>query len=136
MYEVFEHTADLGLRVRAPTLEALLVDAAHGLFSLMVVNLRAVQAVQERSIRIRGNAFDYLLLDWLNELLFIFDTERLVFCRYEIRLAGKVLQATCHGETLDIVRHVTDHEVKAITYHGLRVEQHADNWLAEVVVDI
>ncbi len=54
MYEIFEHTADLGLRVRAPDLETLFVEAARALFSVIVANLDDVRPVRERSLTVGG----------------------------------------------------------------------------------
>jgi SHS2 domain-containing protein len=136
MYEVFEHTADLGLRVRAGSLEQLLAEAARALFSTLVVNLDAVRCVQEKTYQIAGKEADYLLFDWLTELLYTFETEHLLLVHFDVRVNDAGLEATCHGEPLDRQRHELDHEVKAITYHELKVEPAADGWLAEVIVDI
>jgi SHS2 domain-containing protein len=136
MYETFEHTADLGLRVRADNLEQLFADAAKGLFSVLAANLDAVRSIQEKTYRIGGHETDYLLLDWLTELLYTFETEHLLLAEFDVRVDGEGLQATCRGEPIDRQRHELDHEIKAITYHGLKVEQRADGWLAEVIVDI
>ncbi len=70
MYEVFDHTADLGLRIRASDLNSLLADAARGLFSVLVANLDQVQSVQEKTYEVAGTEHDYLLFDWLSELLY------------------------------------------------------------------
>jgi SHS2 domain-containing protein len=136
MYEVFEHTADVGLRIRAADLPALFADAARGLFSLIVENLDAVQPVHQREFRLAGAEVDYLLFDWLNELLYCFETERLVFRDFEVKLTDGGLEARARGEPLDPARHHAEHEVKAITYHGLLVEETTEGWLAEVIVDI
>ncbi len=136
MYEVFEHTADVGLRVRADSLDALLVDAARGLFSLIVTNLDQVEAVQEKTIRIDGSEPDYLLFDWLNELLYTFEVDRLLLSEFAVSVDPQGLTATCRGETMQLDRHEMDHEVKAITYHGLKVQQDDDGWMAELIVDI
>ncbi len=136
MYEVFEHTADLGLRVRAATLNALLAEAAQALFSIIVENLAEVRPVLEKSFAIEGRDREYLLFDWLNELLFTFDTEHLVLARFNVLVDAEGLRATAQGEPLDPQRHRLDHEVKAITYHGLKLEPTPDGWLAEVIVDI
>src|SRR5437588_7048812 len=136
MYETFEHTADLGLRVRAPDLETLFAETAEALFAAIVENVSEVQARQRLDIRLEKDEREYLLFDWLRELLYHFDTEHTVFGRFEVRLSEKGLQGTAWGEPLDLARHVPLHEVKAITYHGLRVEQTGDGWLAEVIVDI
>ena len=136
MYEVFEHTADLGLRVRAASLEQLFADAGAALLSVLVANPEAVRGVQEKTYRIAGRERDYLLFDWLTELLFTFETEHRLLSQFAIRLVDDGLEATCRGEPIDRERHELEHEVKAITYHGLKVEPAGDGWLAEVIVDI
>jgi SHS2 domain-containing protein len=137
MFEVFEHTADLGIRVRAPDRETLLAEAARALFSLLVVNLEAVRPVQERQIVLERQDDDSLLLfDWLSELLYRFETEHILLGEFAVRLADPGLHAVCRGEPVDRARHELDHEVKAITYHGLTVRAEPAGWLAEVIVDI
>ena len=136
MFETFEHTADLGLRVRAKSLENLLEEAGRGLFSIMVTNLEDIRCLQERAYRIEGTAVDYLLFDWLNELLYTFESDRLLLAEFNVELDANGLRATAGGEPMHLDRHRMEHEVKAITYHGLRVEEDADGWIAEVIVDI
>ena len=136
MYETFEHTADLGLRVRAPDLNQLFVEAAQALFSAIVDNLEAVEPKQKVDVNLQGDDLGYLLFDWLNELLYRFDTEHLLFGRFKVHIENQKLKASAWGEPLDPKRHSFAHEVKAITYHGLKVEQQKDGWLAEVIVDI
>lgn len=136
MYEIFEHTADLGLRVQAADLEGLFAEAGRGLASMMVANLDEVQPVQERELTLTGEERDYLLFDWLTELLYIFDTERLLLVDFTLQIGNSGLHSVCRGETLDPGRHLLDHEVKAITYHGLKVEQTDAGWQAELIVDI
>lgn len=136
MHEVFEHTADIGLRVRAATLNELFAEAAVGLFSVIVANLDAVRPVQEITFQIEGSQLDDLLFDWLAELLFTLDTRRLLFSRFEVEVRPDGLRAVAHGEPIDRARHELDMEVKAITYHGLKVEPVSDGYQAEVIVDI
>jgi SHS2 domain-containing protein len=136
MYETFDHTADLGLRVRAADFPGLLVEAARGLTALIVENPAHVRPLEQRTFRVEGTEADYLLFDWLNELLFAFESERMLFARFEVRPDETGLTAEAWGEPADPARHQLEHEVKAITYHGLRVEQTPDGWLAELIVDI
>ena len=136
MYEVFEHTADLGLRIRAPELPELFSEAARGLFSLLVVNLDDVRPVREESYEIDGDPNDFLLFDWLSELLYTFESQQLLLSQFEVRIGPSGLQAVGRGEPMDLSRHDMDHEVKAITYHDFKVEQDGQDWLAEVIVDI
>jgi SHS2 domain-containing protein len=135
MYETFEHTADLGLRVRAADLETLFADAARGLFS-MIVNLDQVQPVEQVSFEIEGKVSDLLLFDWLSELLYTYETRHLLLCQFDVRFRESGLSATARGEPADRARHTLDHEVKAVTYHELKLQAEGDHWLAEVIVDI
>jgi SHS2 domain-containing protein len=136
MYEYFEHTADLGLRVRAADVNTLFADAATALFAAVVDGLDTVRAAQQVEIAVEGTDLEFLLFDWLRELLFRLDADHLVLSQFDVAVTESGLRATCRGEPLDPARHVLSHEVKAITYHGLRVEKEGDGWIAEVIVDI
>ena len=136
LYELFEHTADLGLRLEAAGLDELFADAGRGFFSMIVENLDDVRAERAVSFRIEGRRRDFLLFDWLNELLHTFDTRQLLLSSFDTQVTDDGLLATASGETLDHQRHRTLHEVKAITYHGLKVERADGGWAAEVIVDI
>jgi SHS2 domain-containing protein len=136
MYELFEHTADLGLRAAAPDLDALFAEMATALLAAMVENPDAVRPEAAATIEIAGADREYLLFDWLKELLYRFDADHLLYSRFEVRVGADGLTATVRGEPLDPARHLLNHEVKAITYHGLTVEQVATGWRAEVIVDI
>jgi SHS2 domain-containing protein len=136
MYEFFEHTADLGLRIRAPDLATLFVEAGRALFAAIVEDLATVQPLRRIDVQVAGDDREYLLFDWLKELLFHWDTEHLLFARFEAEVGEQGLTGSAWGELLDQARHSLEHEVKAITYHGLRVEPAEGGWLAEVIVDI
>lgn len=136
MYETFEHTADLGLRVEAPDLSGLLAESGRGLCSILVDNIEDVRPEREIDVEVEGTDREYLLFDWLSELLYLYETERLLLSDFEIELAETGLKAKARGEPADPDRHRLSHEVKAITYHGLRIEQTAGGWTAEVIVDI
>jgi SHS2 domain-containing protein len=136
MYEVFSHTADAGLRVTAANPNDLLADAGRGLCSLIVADVATVRPVEQRHFRIEGTNLAYLLIDWLNELLFAFESQRLLLSQFEVSVDASGLTATAMGETVDERRHALAHEVKAVTYHGLLVEQRDGSWVAEVILDI
>jgi len=136
MFELFEHTADLGLRVSANSLEELLTEAARGLLAMLVANPDAVRPVQEKRFQLPAEDSSYLLFDWLSELLYAFETDKLLFSAFELQLHNNQFFAICRGEPMEPARHQMEHEVKAITYHGLKVEQSPDGWHAEVIVDI
>ena len=78
------------------------------------------------------------LKDWLRELIYRFETEHLLLRDIKLQLSdgNRRLRAECCGEPADWSRHLPDNELKAVTYHGLRVEQIAGGWMAEVILDI
>jgi len=136
MHEHFEHTADLGLRIRAADLDTLFVEAAQCLFGAVVEDLATVRSLQKVEVRLDANEIDYLLFDWLRALLYHFDAEQILFGQFEVHVSEAGLTASAWGEPLDRARHNLEHEVKAITYHGLRVEKVGAGWEAELIVDI
>ncbi len=136
MFELFDHTADLGIRVRAATLDELFVDAAAALTYCLVGNPDSVRPLEEITCQLESPDREYLYFDWLNDLLYRFDAQAFVVADCDVTIDGLKLRATLRGESFDPKRHEYSHEVKAITYHGLRVEQTGDQWLAEVIIDI
>ena len=136
MYELFEHTADLGLRATAPDLDTLFVEMARCLSAAILEDPASVRPEAATTVEIAGSDREYLLFDWLKELLYRFDAEHQVFGRFEVEVRPDGLTATAWGEPLDPARHLLNHEVKAITYHELKVTPTPDGWLAEVIVDI
>lgn len=136
MHETFAHTADVGLRVRAADLDTLFAEAGSALTSVIVSNPEGVEPRLSQEFRVAGSDLAYLLADWLAELVYAFESQRLLFCEFDAKVAGSGLCAVARGEVYDPARHVLDHEVKAVTYHGLKVERQDSGWLAEVIVDI
>jgi SHS2 domain-containing protein len=136
MFETFEHTADLGLRVRAASLNELFAEAGRGLFSVIVENPETIRPEATRELRLQADSMENLFFDWLAELLYIFEAEKLALGRFEVSIAGTALDAKVAGERIESGRHVLLRELKAITYHGLVVRQSGQHWEAEVIVDI
>jgi len=136
MYETFDHTADVGIRVAAPDLPQLFAEAARGLLSLLVEDVGAVEPTVELSIRLEEKDLAYLLFDWLRELLYLYDARHFLVGTCEVGIEDGVLLAKIWGEPCDMARHSLAHEVKAITSHGLFVHQEAEGYKAEFIVDI
>ncbi|HXY36902.1 MAG TPA: archease [Planctomycetaceae bacterium] len=136
MFEVFDHTADLGLRIHAADVNSLFAEGGRALLSVIVSNPEAVEPREELSLRVAGRDVEYLFVDWLDELLFLFESKQFLACEFETVVDDTGLSATVRGETCDPARHSLAHEVKAVTYHGLAVEQVPDGWRAEVILDI
>lgn len=139
-HRFLSHTADLRLEVTAPSLEELLSEALVGFAEAMTV---PEAVAEETSWTVETDAADLggLLVAWLEELLFYYDARGLLPRRAEVRVAGEEgsyqLDATVHGEAYDPERHEIKVLLKAITYHGLVVEQaEGGGWRAEVIFDI
>lgn len=137
-YETFDHTADVGMRVRADSLDVLFATAARAVFAYVVANLDDVRPELTETVELAADSIESLLRDWLNELVYRSETQHRVYCRFDVRVNAEPpqLAASITGALFDADRHVADHEVKAVTHHGLKVERDGDAWLAEVILDI
>ena len=130
MYRWVEHTAELELRIDAPTEEALLADAVRAFEELVgrdpegkPVGHDVILTSQDPAAR---------LVDWLEELVFLVETQDFVPERLATLERGDGgLRARVEGR-----RGSPAHLVKAVTYHGLAVEERADGWHAAVVLDV
>jgi SHS2 domain-containing protein len=136
MHELFEHTADIGLRVRAADLDTLFREAAEGLFSLLADAWEVSAEGRRFEFRLEADNRENLLFDWLSELLYTFDTTGCLLGRFDVLVDGTRVEAEARGVPMDAEVHRPVYEVKAITYHGLRLERQGKGWLAEVIVDI
>jgi SHS2 domain-containing protein len=136
MYEICDHTADLGIRVRAPSLAALFADAASGLTAVMCGAGCRLEPTVTESFAIAGTDVTWLLCDWLGEIHAAVEVRRVLFCDFAVTVDAEGLRATARGERYNPSRHVLAHEVKAITQHALDVHRTADGWEAFFIVDI
>jgi len=136
MFELFDHTADLGIRLQAADLDSLMADAAKALFSILLATPDAVRPLEERHFALSADRPDDLLRDWLAELLYTFDARRMVFSQFAVRTFEGRLEATARGEPLDPRHHHLAMEIKAVTYHGRKVVPTAAGWMAEGIVDL
>jgi SHS2 domain-containing protein len=137
-FEEIDHTADLGLRVRAESLEGLFRQAALGLASLLT-DPAAVGSAEQAAIEIRGIDLEELLVGWLNELLYRFESDRLVLTAFSElcieETAGEYrLRAEATGGRWDPQRHPPGAPVKAATYHALKIVPAADGGFEITVV--
>ncbi len=138
-FRFFDHTADVGLELSAPTLSALFEEAALALTAVLSRSGR-VEPRRQVSVSLTAPSIDQLLVDWLAELLGRFDIERWVTGVVEVTVDRGdkrcSLLALVAGEALDLRRHPGVLPVKGITYHRLSVQQTAAGWCATVVLDV
>jgi SHS2 domain-containing protein len=136
MYQVFEHTADLGVRVEAATLAELYADAAAGLFAVIAGDLGQVRLSEWETFTVPGSDPAWLLFDFLGELHAAFELRRMLFREFAVTITDDGLEAVATGERYDPARHVLAHEVKAITQHELAVDRGPERCTATYIVDI
>jgi protein archease len=134
-FEFIDHTADAGIRVEAPTVEDLFATAALA-FSELVTSVDSVDCRVERRFKLQEDDMETLLVSWLQELLYLLDTEDLVFARFQVRIHDLSLAATAWGDVFDPKIHTIKTEIKAVTYHQLEVVESDQGWQAQVIFDI
>lgn len=132
----FHHQADIGVRGIGNTPAEAFEQAALALTAVITDPARVVPG-QCIPIECQAADLDFLLLDWLNELIFQMATRRMLFSRFSVRIEAGRLSAEACGEPIDIARHHPTVEIKGATLTELKVEQLADGrWLAQCVVDV
>ncbi len=134
-FEVIDHTADIGIAAYGSDLKQAFGNAAYGLFSLMV-DLKGVGDDLCRQVEVEAENKEDLLVAWLNELIYLFEVEGILFKRFVVdELTETRLRSRCYGEGVDPRRHEIKMGVKATTYHMLKVEE--DNgFRVQVLFDI
>lgn len=141
-HELIEHTADVGLRVFAPCVQGLYVNAAKGMFAVIAGrNIRIKKEAGLKRIKFELNIAarnrEELLVGWLNELLTLFDIHDLIFTRFKINLCTtKQIKALAWAEPLNTQTYIRKTEIKAVTYHQLKIKKIAGVFAAEIIFDI
>jgi len=134
-FEILNHTADVGIIAYGADLSQAFANAARALFSL-ITELDDVEEVLHRDIELTASDEESLLVGWLNELVYKFDTEGIIFKRFDIiQLNNTHLKARSYGEKVDSSRHKLKIGVKAATYHMLKVDKN-DGCKVQVLFDI
>ena len=135
-FELVDHTADIGVRLWAPTAEEVFEQAALAMFSLVCdpLDVGELEAVE---VALEAESMDLLLAAWLNELLSVFEARKLVLSQFDLLEVGEhSLRARVSGEPLDTSRHIICGGVKAATLHELSLEQGDDGWRGFVLLDV
>ena len=135
-FTLLEHTADTGISADGDSLEEALSWLATGMFSL-IVDPETVDPSCSLTISLASSDREALAVDWLNELVYQYETTGFLLkdCHVTLAQGDTLLEALCHGEPVDLNRHHILTVIKAATYHGLTVS-HETAWNVRVFLDV
>jgi SHS2 domain-containing protein len=133
-FEEISHTADVKIRVHAPTLEALFSETFKALMQVMYGTDRACGI--RKTITLQSSDNESLLADFLSEVLFLSEVESLVFSDACVTINGPGLRAELFGEAFDPVRHSGGSEVKGISYSGLAITHEVNGYMLDIIFDV
>jgi SHS2 domain-containing protein len=139
-YEYLEHTADIKFLAYGKTLEGVFENAALAMFNV-IIDTGKVSGETAREVFLKSPDLESLLVDWLSELLYLFEVDEIVFWKFQVNEirhegSGYSITARASGEKFYPESHPFETEIKAVTYNQLEIEKTADGWKAQVVVDI
>lgn len=135
-YEFIEHTADIAIRVNAPDLNTLFINAADAMFEI-VAPQHTLQTSTPASfdLELSADSREDLFVGWLNELLSLSQAKELIFNEFQIHdLDETSLHATVTGYGTS--HYQVETEIKAATYHDLRIAETEDGLIAEIIFDV
>lgn len=136
-YEYLDHTADMGIRGFGKTFLEAVINVARGMVAVIHKPEQVVPR-EERAIEVTAATLEDLVVQFLNQLLYLHDTERFIPKEYQLELIPNVfgIQGIIRGEIFNPKKHTIYDEVKAVTYHQLLVEQKDDEWMIQVICDL
>jgi SHS2 domain-containing protein len=139
-YEYLDHTADIKFQAYGKTREEVFENAALAMFNV-IIDTEKISGNIAREIILKSPDLESLLVDWLSELLYIFEVDEIVFREFRVEkikeengeysITSQALGEKYHLENLPF-----ETEIKAVTYNQLEITTDADGWKAQVVVDI
>jgi|YelNatPaOPRAMG01_1025707.scaffolds.fasta_scaffold49771_2 SHS2 domain-containing protein len=130
-------TADIALMAEGSTLEEAFSNAALGMFNIITSSVKKIKIESEKYVKIESEDLRSLLYDWLDKLLFYWDTEGLVFSKYDIKISKNEkyeLVGYVFGGKPKI--HEIDRSIKAVTYHMMNIEKKGKKYVIRVVFDL
>ena len=135
-FEVIDHPSDIGIVTYGGCLGELMAAAAEGMVSL-IIDISCLGNSIVKRIELEDVDEETLLVKWLNELLYIFEVERLLFSSFDVTIKEEnKLVAECRGDKFDPSKHHINREIKAATYHNLNIIKESGGYSARIIFDI
>lgn len=135
-YEILDHTADVCVRVYGKSLDELLKNAAYAMMDLITDRERVIPS-QKIEIKAEGETKEELLVHWLGEILYLHQAQKMVFRDFEVNIISETqVRGKAFGEKVDLERHELSSDIKAVTYHNLKIEPLDNGLKVDIVFDI
>jgi len=135
-YQLIDHTADIGIKASGETLEELFETAAEAMFD-QIVDTRRLKGLGKTRLEVTGIDREDLMISWLRELLFLWNGREMLVKRAAIKaISETALSAVVIYDPYDPQTHEILTDIKAVTYHGIRVEKSEAGWESTVIFDV
>jgi len=135
-YKILDHTADIGIEVCGKTQKEALANTVEAMFDL-IADSENISVVQEKHLTITGADTADMLINLLREALYMFYSQAWLCKKCEIlELSAEKIVAKISGEPYDAKKHQLKMEIKAVTYHTLKIERMGNGWRARVIFDV
>ncbi len=135
-HKIIDHTADICVRVFGNSLEEIFVGSSKAMMEI-ITDVEKVNPSKEISIKAQGENYEELLVKWLQEILYVHEVKKMVFKDFEIKIEnGTKAVGKAYGEKIDVDRHEFYSNIKAVTYHNLKIISSKDKYRVDIVFDI
>ena len=135
-YRLIDHTADFGIEVKGTDQNNLYVNAALAMFDL-ITNTSTLVGKSDSSLNVQGSDMCDLMINWLRELLYLWNGEKMLLKVADIHsISEKKLSATITYDLFEPDIHEIKNEIKAVTYHKIKVEQKSEYWISNIIFDV
>ena len=135
-HKIIDHTADVCVRVFGNSLEEIFVGSSKAMMEI-ITDVEKVNPSKEILIEAQGENYEELLVKWLQEILYLHEVKKMVFKEFEIKIKnGTRAVGKAYGENIDVDRHEFYSNIKAVTYHNLKIISSRDKYRVDIVFDI
>ncbi len=137
-YEIIEHTADVGIKANGTTLKELFENAAKGMFGVIGGKPHPEAKIKKKiEIKKEVETLEELLVAWLSELLYIFNKEEILFSSFNIlELNNNRIVGEAKGAKIDLSKGTVQTEIKAVTFHDLKIEEWKNGFNCKIIFDV
>ena len=139
IYELIDHTADLSIKVYGKDLEELLKNCSAAMMDV-ICDLNTIELKNQYSVSSSGNSEEQLLVNLLQELLYLHEVKKLLFCKFEFKINDNIknreVEGNVWGEEIDFSKHDLLNDIKAVTYSDLKVEHENGKLSVKITFDI